>query len=600
MCGICGIIGNPTEQDTSLVLRMMEHQSHRGPDDASMFAWEQGCIGFRRLTIVGGEEGKQPIMSENQRIVVFCNGEIYNYKQLRSFLLHKQHQFLTSSDVEVIVHLYEEYGCHAWEHLKGDFAFVLIDRDAKRTFLVRDRVGVKPLYVANVHQRWYFSSEIQPLLQAAPELRCINEDALRSFFQYRFVPHPLTPFKHIYKVSPGSELCFTQEGVQHRQYWHIPGSSQGYSGTFDEACVQLDEIVRSSVAAQGVNEVPTGILLSGGIDSNVLLSHMAEKSRPPFYAYTVDFEQAFDHQGVSEFSLAHEMCETVGATHVRVPITPQEYAEALPATIACTEEFTADPANTLLYLVLQRAHRDVRVLLAGDGVDELFAGYPAYRRFLNNPHQQLYGRRILSPDYEASLLKTEYRFASVGAWQQASLPSWVKAQGIFQTDPHELTQLQTDDQRLQKMLENDIRFWLCDNLLLRMDKITMRWSVEGRVPFLDHDLINFALTLPNNWKLHPQYEKYIMRYYARRYLPTHLVERKKTGFTLPLDAWLQGPLRSTARDLLLDAQFLSRYIHRSKLEACIKSYFSGEPGIPAHMIISLMCLEYWHRLFLAV
>lgn len=604
MCGICGIIGNLGKDESSILLKkMMDDQIHRGPNDEGFVFLESASLGFRRLIIVGGEEGRQPIFNEARTIAFICNGEIYNYRQLRKELEQKSHVFSTTSDTEVVLHLYEEYGQNAWQYLKGDFAFALADEENKKVFLVRDRIGVKPLYIRRLGGQFYFSSEIKPLLSLASTKPSIHRDAIRDFFRYRFICNPLTPFSGILKVPPGTEVCFEYGSARIRRYWHL-STNQFVEQDWTAVLTKLDELLTSSVQGQGLNEVPTGIVLSGGLDSNILLSMLSQISSQPIYTYTVDFDRKWNRAGVSEFELALESSLTFGSSHTRVAVTPQSFAEAIKDTILSIEEPIGDAAAPLLHLISQRAREDVRVLLSGDGADEIFAGYPLYRQFLSTPEQHGMARRIFSRDIESEVLDEMYRKEAskkdYSPWADIGIAS---DQGMYADDTDLAINEYNQDAILNILLRNDVRFWLSDDLLLKTDKIHMGSSIEGRVPFLDHELVNFAFNLRSKYKIDEKSEKIALRKYAQKknLLPSKYIFRKKTGFSFPIQEWFSGPLQGFIKNLLLDSCLIEfGVVKKDKYRSHISDFLRSGNTLSlsdSHTLWSLIALEQWFRLF---
>jgi len=606
MCGICGIIGSYGKGENSILLKKMANdQIHRGPDDEGYVFWESASLGFRRLTIVGGEEGRQPIFNEARNLALICNGEIYNHRQLRQNLEKKTHIFSTASDTEVILHLYEEYGQNAWQYLKGDFAFALIDEEKKKVFLVRDRIGVKPLYIRKLEEQFYFSSEIKPLLSLTATKPAFHSDAIRDFFCYRFIRNPLTPFSGIVKVPPGSEVCFEHGSARVRKYWQL-STDQFVNQNWPTVLTTLDELLTNSVRDQGLNEVATGIVLSGGLDSNILLSLLAPISSRPIYTYTVDFDGPWGSSDISEFNLALESSHAFNSIHTRVAVTPQSFADAIEKSINSIEEPIGDAAAPLLYLISQRAREDVRVLLSGDGADEIFAGYPLYRHFLSAPHQHRTARCVFPKEVESEILNEIYQTNTNqkdhAVWSDMGIET---AQEMNDNSNEWIAAQDNQDIILNCLLKEDVRYWLSDDLLLKTDKIHMRSSIEGRVPFLDRDLVNFAFTLRSEYKIDEQSEKTVLRRYAQQknLLPSKYIARKKTGFSFPIQDWFTGPLRGFVRNLLLNGCLLELgIVKKDKFRNYVSDFLRSEDRLElsdSHTLWSLIVFEQWCRLFAA-
>jgi asparagine synthase (glutamine-hydrolysing) len=623
MCGICGKLelrdgARPVGVET--LRRMLDSISHRGPDAEGMYRSGPVGLGHKRLKIIDLTTGQQPLCNEDGTVWIIYNGEVYNYKELTTDLVSRGHQFKTASDTEVIVHLYEEFGEGCVTKLRGMFSFALWDDNKKILLLARDRVGIKPLYYCQTAESLLFGSEIKAILTDPSVQAEIDPALLDSFLTYFYVPGPQTLFKNIHRLEPGHYLTARNGQLKITQYWDLKFDK--VSRSFGEAEEELEHLLSRTVRDHMISDVPVGVLLSGGVDSSGVLSFAVENTHKPISTFTV----GFDGGCTDERPYARLAAKAFGAHNYEVTITPQEFWDFLPKYVWHMEEPVCEPPAVALYYVSKLAREYVTVLLSGEGGDEAFAGYQSYRNCfwlekvkswlgpLAGPAGRLipgstgtngtsrygkYGPLMGTPlrNYYYSHSSAPYEFfnrhyrdlytpeflATIRGSSRARVSQRYFA-AVGELDP------------LDQMLYVDTKTWLPDDLLIKADKMTMANSLELRVPLLDHQVLEFAASLPASFKLKNKSTKHILKRALAKRLPPEILNRKKTGFPVPYAGWLSKELHSAVSEILLDDTALARgYFRRDTLEAMI-SPASGQNY--SKELFSLVTLELWHRMFL--
>ena len=625
MCGICGKLNFDPDENVpqSLLKAMTDSIVHRGPDDDGYYISGQLGLGFRRLSIIDLAGGHQPLSNENGTVWIAFNGEIYNFQELRDDLLKKGHTFRTKTDTEVIVHLYEEYGEAAIEGLRGMFAFAIWDQNQKKLLLARDRIGIKPLYYGLTSRSLVFGSEMKAVLQDPEVTREILPSTIDRFLTFGYVPGEETLFKGIYKLPPGSFMVVKNGKTEVKQYWDLHFTSG--SITLKDAEEQLLEILEESVRLHMISDVPVGFLLSGGVDSTAMLSLASRKTDRPISSYTVGFA---DSGIADERPFARLAAEKYGSEHHEISISSKEFADFLPQYVWHMEEPVCEPPAVALYYVSKLARNYVKVLISGEGGDEAFGGYQNYRAMLWIERI----KRVAGP-LKGALSKALSLLYEVIPWERLGkyLPLfdvpfesyyYSRASSPFYFFNAHYKDAYSDDfcnrinkQRsllpvtrllskngskdvLSRMLYVDTKTWLPDDLLVKADKMTMASSLELRVPLLDHKLLEFAAKLPSNFKVHGLTTKYIAKRALGKQIPAEILKRRKAGFPVPYENWLQTDLRDSIHDVLLDRETLSRgYFRKSAIEKLLRD--NSESGAHAKDIFSLLVLELWHRQFLS-
>ena len=602
---------------------MADSIEHRGPDDEGFYFSGQVGLGFRRLSIIDLGGGHQPLCNEDESIWIVFNGEIYNYQELRQFLLSKGHQFRTQSDTEVIVHLYEELGESCLERLRGMFAFAIWDNRRKSLFLARDRVGIKPLYYYHSSSSFIFGSEIKVIL-ADPEVTPeVNPEMIDRILTFNYLPGEETLLKNIHKLAPGSCVLIQDGDVKIRQYWdlEVPQSTLSLAAAEEQLSSMLDESVRLHM----ISDVPVGFLLSGGVDSSAMLCMARGKTAGPLLSFTVGFSEP----GITdERPYARLAAKAYGAEHHEMTISSKDFENFLPQYIWHMEEPVCEPPAVAMYYVSQLARKFVKVLISGEGGDEGFGGYQIYRNLLwlerlktvLRPMNGMISKGLLglNPYLKSSQIarfapllnmpfETYYHSGTSNAanffkqnldtlYSEEFAPFVNKERSVNIVKKY----LQNSEGRdlVNRMLYVDTKTWLVDDLLLKADKMTMANSLELRVPFLDHKILEFAASLPGKYKVHGFTTKYILKRVLSNRVPQEILNRKKVGFPVPYNAWLRTDLKDWIRDLLLDRETLQRgYFNRNCIERLI-SQNTALGGSYSKELFSLAVLELWHREFL--
>lgn len=600
---------------------MLAAINHRGPDDEGIYRSGEVGLGHRRLKIIDLTTGKQPLCNEDGTVWIIYNGEVYNYKELRSYLLQKGHQFKSSSDTEVIVHLYEEFGEECVKQLRGMFSFALWDDKRKTLLLARDRVGIKPMYYHLTSKNLLFASEIKAILTDPSVQSEIDPNQLDRFLTYFYVPGEQTLFKNVRKLEPGHYMTVKNGEVKVTQYWDLTFNKTARK--FSEAVEELEQLLSRTVRDHMISDVPLGVLLSGGVDSSGVLSFAVENTSQPISTFTV----GFDGGCTDERPYARMAAKAFGAQNYDITITPQAFWEFLPKYVWHMEEPVCEPPAIALYYVAKMAREYVTVLLSGEGGDEAFAGYQSYRNFFwlekikrcLGPMAGPVGSLLdaLTPGHDES------RFGKYGPLMRTPLENYYysHSSGPYEFFNHSYSDLYTadflatvhEDRRadlskmyfakvaglgtLDQMLYVDTKTWLPDDLLIKADKMTMANSLELRVPLLDHQILEFAASLPAEYKLKGASTKHILKKALSKRLPAKILNRKKTGFPVPYATWLNNELRPAVAEILLDEKTIARgYFNRNTIETMIRSLSSGRNY--SKELFSLVTLELWHRMFL--
>lgn len=623
MCGICGKISWDAPIDVSVVSRMMETMSHRGPDDAGLYSEPYAALGHRRLSIIDLETGKQPLTNETGSVIVVFNGEIYNYRELREDLLARGHQFATTSDTEVIAHLYEERGEACVEELRGMFAFAIWDSPKRRLFLARDRVGIKPLYVARIRNGFLFASEIKALLVDPLLSATVDPQGIDRFLTFSYMPGQGTLLRGIEKILPGHHLVVQDGQVTTTRYWDLAFDSSAYQGTFEEATAQLHDLLDHTVREHMRSDVPVGVLLSGGVDSTGLLSFCCEQTDRPINTFTVGFSgESFE----DERWYASLAARQYGTTHHELTITGADFREFLPKYVWHMEEPVCEPPAVALYYVTRLARDYVKVLISGEGGDEAFAGYQNYRNIVWIERLKALGpawRRLFSFALaKAGAIKRLARFGKYSRLMRATPKEYYYSRTAgpdstfnrirnalytpsFDAQVNETQSLDylnecfsriQREPLLSQLLYIDTKLWLPDDLLVKADKMTMANSVELRVPLLDHRVLEFAASLPAEYKVKGWTTKRILKSALDRRVPAPIVRRRKTGFPVPIGRWMREELHQFTADVLLDQRSASRgYFNVRAVEELLKRLKAT--GECVSEVFGLMVLELWHRQF---
>ena len=625
MCGIVGIVRlDPNDTvDEARLMQMRDALHHRGPDDEGL--WVEGPVGLghRRLAIVDVAGGHQPMANEDQTAWIVFNGEIYNHAALRPELEAKGHRYRTRSDTETILHLYEEEGERCVERLQGMFAFAVWDRVRRRLFLARDRLGIKPLYYASTERALLFASEIKAILTAGILRPEFNEAVLPEFLATRFVSGEETFFRGVRKLLPGRTLTWSvAEGFRERRYWRPPvqtfESLTDFRPQADEVRARLETAVRSHL----MSDVPLGLFLSGGLDSSGLAALIAPMVKEPIRTFSVGFDEA----EANELAYARLAAQAVGAEHHEVVVSPGEFFKTLPRLVWHEDEPIAFDSSVPLYFVSRLAQDHVKVVLTGEGADELFLGYDYRYRVtaLNERLGRVYwnavprtlrskvGRCVktfpkpLRRYAERTFLAYDpglrgLFFENFAVFPEALQQELIRDKGILTArDPYAVGLRYCEEHPggiLERMSHADLQTYLVE-LLMKQDQMSMAASIESRVPYLDDEFVEHVAAIPGQIRLHGWQTKGVLREALRDLVPREILTRRKMGFPVPMGRWLRGPFWGVVQEFLLGARALERGLFQPAfLRRLTEEHRTGARNHGDRLWL-LINLEIWQRIFL--
>ncbi len=626
MCGICGIAdGSGRSLDKAALHRLNTAIAHRGPDGEGYYEHNGVGLGMRRLAIIDVAGSDQPIFNEDESVAIVFNGEIYSYQHLRAGLIQRGHQLRTNGDTECIVHLYEEEGPGCLRHLRGMFALALWDEARQRLLLARDRLGKKPIFYAVQDGKLYWAAELKPLLSVLPSEPEIDLAAIDQYLSLQYIPEPYTAYKGVYKLPAASYAIWERGELHIERYWDLNFEPK-YAASEAALSDELRELAAESVRLRLISEVPLGAHLSGGIDSSIVVALMAEASSGPVKTFSVGFEES----QFSELPLARQVAERYGTEHHEFMLTFGDIPATLDTLLQHFGEPFADPSALPLYHLSRLTRQHVTVALNGDGGDESFAGYPRYwldpladsylrlpkaltrgmvpalADVLTDAGDRPVGRgltngikrlpQLTDVDARASLLRWSSYF-TVAQKQALWQPSVAAGLNLRQAeqDMAAIYAAAPARTRLDRTLYTDIKTYLPGALLVKADRMTMANALEGRSPFLDHVLVEWAARLPVRYKLRGRQGKYLLRKTFADKLPADVLSHRKQGFGIPVGAWLRGPLESWLRELLLapDAP-LAAWFERDALAGLIAQHQAGKQD-HGKRLWALACLVLWKR-----
>ena len=623
MCGIAGFVDrNADTRDegrasTAAVRTMCDVIRHRGPDDEGVFVADGAALGMRRLSIIDLSGGHQPIRNEDGSVWVVFNGEIYNYRELRAQLTALGHSFYTDTDTETIVHAYEQWGDDCFAHLRGMFGIALWDRRSRTLLLARDRMGIKPLHYAERDGRLFFGSEIKSILAAGGVEPSLNAPALGHYLSFLYTPPDRTIFTGILKLPPGHLLRWQDGRSSIRRYWSVP-AEESFTGTFDEAAERLTSVLADAVQSHLVSDVPIGALLSGGVDSSLVVGLMARASARPIKTFSIGFDEpAFD-----ELDGARAVAQHFGTDHHEMVVRPDALAVVNDLVSHFDEPF-GDSSAVPTWYVSQMARRHVTVVLSGDGGDELFGGYDRYlphprvasfdaiaggvgrraagaawplmphgfkgKNFLRHVSQDLRGRYVESvsfflPDEMDALLTRDLQRALIGDGAPYEPARRFDRFGSLSWP--------------SQMMRFDIDTYLPEDILTKVDRMSMAHSIESRVPLLDHEVVSFAASLPSDMKIQNGERKRILKAAARSVLPADVLTRRKQGFGVPIGVWFRGRLRDFVADTLQSQRARERgYFQARFVDRVVREHLAGRRDHTLRLW-QLLMFELWHRTYL--
>jgi asparagine synthase (glutamine-hydrolysing) len=615
MCGICGQVkiasDEPVDQET--IRRMARTMFHRGPDDEGYFFDRSLGFGFRRLSIIDLAGGHQPMSDAKESVWIVFNGEIYNYKELRAELAGRGHKFRTSSDTEVIIHGYKEWGTEVFNHLNGMFGVAIWDVKKRKLVVARDAMGIKLIYYKLADGKLSFGSEIRPVLAAENSKPAVDPSALNLFLKFRYTPSPLTIFQGVKKLAPGTMLIVEGGKCREERWYDFTPEPFAKQPSDAEATEQLLELYRGAVKRHLLSDVPVGILLSGGLDSGLLLALMNEHGRD-WPAYTIGYGKSFADDELAD---AAETAKIFGARHIAVQLDQNEFENALPRIVESLEEPVAASSIVPMYFVCQRARQDVKVALIGQGPDELFGGYTRhlgvrYGNFWRNlpPGIQSFAGALVNKLPRNETLKR-------GAHSLGIQDRLERYQNIFSLVPGQIVDgLFRDRGRHPNLVEYwrsllpqmakldelggfqllEIRSSLPDELLMYADKLSMAHSLEARVPYLDRTVVEYAQQLGSSFKVRRGERKWLHRRVCEKFLPREILGRKKRGFAVNVvDAWFNSSAKGRISELLLDENSLMfQMLKPAPVKKLLDDHQSRRQD-NHKLLFSLVMFEQWLR-----
>ena len=587
MCGIYGIISK--ENTKSDLLKKMEMvQIHRGPDGEGHFIDDSVAMGMRRLSIIDVDNGGQPFFSEDKKIVVLCNGEIYNFKELREELILLGYQFNTESDIEVLPYLYKEFGINFVAKLNGMYAISLWDVEENTFYLIRDRMGVKPLYYSNIKEGFFYASEMKSIINTGYVQKDLDFEALSSFLEITYIPTPRTAFKSIKKLDSASYLKLNSGKFEIINYWD-PKVNVNHKMTEEDCLKEIDEILKDSIDHQLISDVPLGAFLSGGVDSSLITALSAQKSKEKFSSFHMRWNDIKGKTDESKF--ANKVIEKYDLKNFTKNVSEIDIPSLLAKLIWHLDEPFGDAAFVPTYVLAEHAAKNVKVILSGAGGDELFGGYTRYKNY--SKIKSIIGKVLYNKSPAFSYYDIN-KGAYTRLWKNAF--KWYKP-GSAKSKFDDLFKENKKEDKLNAYMLGDLKFYLQDNILAFTDKMTSAASIECRVPLLDHRIVELSLKTPSKLKIKGQEYKYILKKYSENHLDKDILYREKEGFGSPVWSWIDKYRFSHFNSLLeegtlleemkIDNRFLIKLINKKKLDY-------GEYWMYWHLLV----LEIWTQIYI--
>jgi asparagine synthase (glutamine-hydrolysing) len=620
MCGIAGWIAGPesTLEERTLA-EMLDAIAHRGPDGQGMCEFRcsdtghRVFLGHRRLAIIDPEGARQPMRDAANGLALTFNGEIYNFRELRDQLAGAGYCFTRDSDTEVLLRAYQHWGADCVTRLRGMFAFAIWDARDQRLFLARDRFGEKPLFLCETGGELYFASEIKALLRVPGIRRTVNLEAVSDYLAYRYVPGPKTLFTGIRKLMPGTAATWERGRLTEERYWSAPDrAAQPEGRASDDAVPDFLDRLSEAVKLQMVSDVPFGAFLSGGIDSSTIVALMSRHNTK-----VKTFSVGFGEGAYSELAYAAEVAKHFGTEHHEIVVSQRDLMERLPRLVAFRDAPVSEPSDIPINMLAGEAARSVKMVLTGEGSDEILGGYPKHvaERFVPG-YQLLPGcvrHRLIEPLARAlpfgfRRVKTAVTNLGIDDWRER-YPRWfgalnhgerarlsaIKGNGHAPDADAPPFDAEPEASPLRRILYFDQTSWLPDNLLERGDRMTMAASIESRVPFLDHQLADYVSSLPDHYRVRGLRTKWILREAGRQLIPARILERPKVGFRVPVNEWFRGDMRDYLMEHLASASSMTRgYYDAGALSRLLTEHLNGRQN-HEKLLWSLLNLEIWHR-----
>lgn len=587
MCGFVGYVTlDPSVDHKEHLINMMNSIEHRGPDDAGTHFDDMAGLGFRRLSIIGITNGKQPMYNEDESLVLTFNGEIYNYQEIKEELISKGHIFKTDTDSEVLLHGYEEYGKELLQHLRGMYAFAIWNRNQKELFIARDIFGIKPLYYTKAGNDFVFASEIKALHHFPSVKKELNLDALESYLSFQYSVLDETFFKGIFRLPPAHYLLWKDGQFEVQRYWE-PVFNENPEITFDEAAQKINEVMKDSIEVHKISDTEVGGFLSGGVDSSYIVARSnLDKT----------FSVGFDYNNCNEIPLAKTLSEYVGVKNYSRIITTEEYFKELPVILNHMDEPLSDPSCIALYFLCKLASEHVKVVLSGEGSDELFGGYNIYKTpialapmkkiprvvrrgvagLLMKLPFSFKGKNYLiraGQDVEERFIGNAYIFKSKEVYRVLKNPSKKNTPESITKPYYDKVKNQDD---ITKMQYIDINTWLRGDILYKADTMSMAHSLELRVPFLDKEVANYAFSVPAKHRVDNHETKRYFRKAANEFMPDVTAERKKLGFPIPVRNWFREEKFYKIASSLLLSSVSEQFFHQGELKKLLEEHYKGK------------------------
>ncbi len=622
MCGIAGAVSATRESNISeaLVRHMCDQIVYRGPDDEGLYVAEGAGLGMRRLSIIDLSGGHQPVFNEDRSAWIVFNGEIYNFPDLRGELEARGHRFYTKTDTECIIHLYEEMGADCVKKLRGMFGLAIYDKTKRKLVLARDRLGKKPLHYALHNGNLYFGSEIKSILAAVPELATVNSQGLLEYLYYGYVPEPITAFTGVHKLPSGHLLEFEDGEIRIRQYWDLPEYNTHSPRSEEECLEELEQRLFEATKIRLISDVPLGAFLSGGVDSSTVVGLMARASAGPVKTFSIGFKK----DDFNEADYARIVAKKFGTDHHEMILEP-DVVQTVEHLTSSLEEPFGDSSMLPTYYVSQMARRHVTVALSGDGGDEIFAGYDRYRIHADRQiFEKIPGwarkfyRDTIFPFLPNSMQGRKFSYNISLPWQEryvdglSFLPAFERDTPLLSDDFRAILQHSEDPGNVlrrrfvaapakdpvSQILYVDTKTYMVDDILAKVDRMSMLNSLETRAPILDHVFIEWVTGLAPEWKLRGKDQKYILRRLAERIgVPREVLYRQKQGFSLPLVHWMRNELKDMLM-ILLEPRTLERgYFQAAGVRKLMDDHLLRGKTMTGR-IWRLLMFELWHRNFL--
>lgn len=605
MCGFCGFVGEQQEKE-EILKKMMDKIVYRGPDSSGIYTDTDVGLGFRRLSIIDLSEGSQPIYNEDKTKVILFNGEIYNYQEIKEELINKGHTFYTKTDTEVLIHGYEEYQEKILEKLRGMFAFVIWDTVEKELFIARDFFGIKPMYYKQNEKELIFGSEIKSILEYPNVEKELNINALQNYLSFQYGVPNETFFKGINCLPPAHYLKYKDGQVTLTRYWE-PEFNIDETLELDETIEKIDETFKNSVEAHKISDVEVGCFLSSGVDSSYVASQFkGQKS----------FTVGFDYDKYNEIEYAKELSKEVGLEHYYKSITDDEYWDIIPKIQYYMDQPHADPSCVALYFVSKIASEHVKVVLSGEGADELFGGYRIYHEPLSIAKVKFIPRfifkglagivNLIPVDFKGkSFINRASKTVEERFIGNANLFTDKEKRRILKdtngmVKPQEITkpyfEKVKDKDDITKMQYIDINLWMVGDILLKADRMSMANSLELRVPFLDKEVFKLASTLPLKYKVNDENTKYAMRKAALKNLPEEVAKRKKLGFPVPTRVWLRQEKYYNKVKEEFESENSKKFFNQEEIIKLLDTHYKGKKD-NSRKIWAIYVFLIWYKQF---